>query len=169
MDTPSPSPTEYVRPTDRVLAVLAARSPMRTEEVAAQLPDLPNSTVRLALSRLGKRGKITSPAYGVWATLGTPRAARPPVPRAELVIPGSTSEDLLMWASNTEENNPVTRGLEPFRPAVDLTITDRPFMGVELTFTAGGRPIFTLALFSDLPTEEERAIMAEESVGSAGL
>lgn len=90
------------------------------------------------------------------------------VPRVEVVIPGATSEDLLMWASNTEENNPVTTGVEPFRPGVDLNITDRPFMGVELTFVAGDRPVFALTLFADIPNEKEREIMQQENVGTAG-
>lgn len=170
MDIPSLSPTSQ-RLRDRVLEIIGDHPTrtMRTEEVIAKLSDAKPVNVRQALSRLGRTGELTQVIFGVWSINAQPRAARPPVPRQEIVIPGATSDDLLMWASNTEENNPVTTGAGPFRPSVDLTITDRPFMGVELTFIAGDKPIFAIALFADIPTEEEREIMEQESITAGGL
>lgn len=169
MDTPSLSPTSE-RHTDQVMAVLEQkRQPMRTEEIIAALPDLMPVAVRTALSRLGRRGKLHRPGYGVWTITTQPRAARPPHPRTEIVLPGATSEELRQWAGNVETENPVTSGIEPFRPGVDLIVSDEPFMGVELTFMAGKNPVFTLAIFADIPTEEEREIMDTENVGAAGF
>lgn len=36
-------------------------------------------------------------------------------------------------------------------------------MGVELTFVGAGTAAHTLAIFAEVPTEEERAIMDEQS------
>ncbi|UDL15444.1 hypothetical protein SEA_PEPE25_69 [Microbacterium phage Pepe25] len=145
-----------------MLEVLVAEGgPMRTETIAARLPDLPNATVRLALSRLGKRDRIESPTYGVWAVRAAPRASRPPHPRAEIVLPGATSDELVTWAENITEANPISMGIAPFRPSGHLTISDRPFMGVELTFVTGDKPVFTLAVFADIPNEQETQIMDE--------
>lgn len=168
MDTPSLSPTS-TRLADRIVDVLANHRVMRTEQVVSAFPDEQASTVRATLSRLGRRGRIKSPAFGVWTAETTPRAARPPHPRTEIVLPGSTSEELHVWAENITEANPVSMGIEPFRPGIDLEITDKPFMGVELTFMAGKSPVFTLAIFADVPTNEERDIMDQEHIAAAGL
>lgn len=52
---------------DEILAYIASLSgAVRTEQVIAEFKDAKPPAIRSALSRLGKRGKISSPAYGVW-------------------------------------------------------------------------------------------------------
>lgn len=79
--------------------------------------------------------------------------------RIERTIPGATTEDLANWAHRIEETNPVTHGFPPFRPKVGVVLTDQPFMGIELTFMAGRRELFVLALFADIATEKETEVM----------
>lgn len=89
--------------------------------------------------------------------------------RVELVLPGATSDELVVWAAALQELNPISTGVEPFRPAVGLLHVDETFMGIELVFMAGRRPLLTLALFADLPNEKEREIMEAEAVDAEGL
>lgn len=170
MDTPSPTPIDS-RLSDRILEIIDAAEgrTMRTDAVLAALSDTKAQTVRRALSRLGSSGKLHSPAHGVWAIQSVPRRSRPPVPSVEVVVPGATTDDLVMWGDGVAENNPISLGLEPFRPATRLELTERLFMGVELTFMAGDKPFFMLTLFSDIPTEEERQIMLSESAREGRL
>ncbi|QKO02823.1 hypothetical protein SEA_KELCOLE_71 [Microbacterium phage Kelcole] len=162
MDTPSLSPTS-VRLADRIVDVLKQHRALRTEQVIAAFPEEQPATVRSTISRLGRRGRISSPSFGVWMAESTPRATRPPHPRAEIVLPGSTSDELQAWAENVTEANPISMGIPPFRPSGHLTLSDRPFMGVELTFATGDKPVFTLAIFADIPTNEEREIMQDST------
>jgi len=77
-------------------------------------------------------------------------------------MPGTTTEDLRLWAESVELQNPIGIGFEPFAPRVIATISDHPFAGVEITFEAGDQPIFTLALFATQLTEGEKEIMELE-------
>lgn len=81
----------------------------------------------------------------------------------EVTIPGATTEDVRLWASNVSEASPVTTGPTPFSPGVDCEVTSEPFMGAELSFVHRGRKFFTLAVFAAIPTEEEIKIMDDQS------
>lgn len=84
-------------------------------------------------------------------------------PRVEVVLPGTTTEDIQNWASRVEVENPIN-----FRaPYVALEITREMFMGVELTFVSDSGPVFSLAIFADQPTEKEREIMEGRVEGAS--
>lgn len=85
-------------------------------------------------------------------------------PQTEVTLPGATTEDIRGWARNVTEANPIATGGrsdERFPDGSELEITDEPFMGVELTFVAGCRPVHTLTLFATVPNEQERLVMEE--------
>lgn len=90
--------------------------------------------------------------------------------RVEVDLPNTRSADLRQWAENITEANPVSwDGVN----AIEMWVTDQPFMGVELTFTtrhqAGvPRELFTLALFATVPTEREKEIMTDEMIEEQG-
>ena len=86
-----------------------------------------------------------------------------------VTIPGSTSEDLRNWAGRIEVENPISYDMEDRFPTAGINITYQPFMGVELTLAAAGRPLLVLSLFADRPTEEERAVLEAHNDGTAGL
>lgn len=79
----------------------------------------------------------------------------------EIEIPGATTEDVRLWASNVAETSPVTTGTTPFSRAVDIEVTTYPFMGVVLTIMQGERRLLELAVFASVPTEEEIDIMED--------
>lgn len=160
MDTPSLSPTSDRRLRDKVIEVIGSQA-LRTEQVIAALPEANPASVRQTLSRLGRSGDLSSPTYGVWAKGSRRRTMRKPTPRQEIVIPGSTTDELVTWAENITEANPISSGIPPFRPSGHLAISDRLFMGVELTFTTGDKPVFTLAIFADIPNTDEEQIMQD--------
>lgn len=84
-------------------------------------------------------------------------------------VPGATSEDLRNWAGRIEVENPISYDGLGHKPTCGINVTDHPFMGVELTLAADGRPLLTLTLFGDRPNDEERKIMETENDGTAGL
>ena len=84
-------------------------------------------------------------------------------------IPGATSADLRDWAARIELMNPVPYLELERHPNAGINVTDHPFMGVELTLAAAGRPLLTLTLFGDRPNDEERNIMETHNGGTAGL
>lgn len=91
-------------------------------------------------------------------------------PTVEILVPGATSEELRVWAQNvTLGANPVAHGSTPFTPTVNLDITDRPFMGVELTFQSEKQQLLTLVLFAQVPNEKEREIMEADGVTAGGI
>lgn len=87
----------------------------------------------------------------------------------EIHVPGSTSDDLRVWASNITEANPITTGPTPFTPSVNLDITDYPFMGVELTFQSERQQLLTLVLFAQIPNEKEKEAMEADGITTGGL
>lgn len=106
-----------------------------------------------------------------------PFPARPIVPitiarhheEVTVNVPGATSEELRTWALAVERLNPISRDNLGRWPTCGINVTDEPFMGVELTLAAAGRPLLTLTLFGDRPNDEERKIMEEHNDGTAGL
>ncbi len=85
-------------------------------------------------------------------------------PQTEVTLPGATTEEVRGWARIVTEANPIASGGrsdQRFPDGAEREITDEPFMGIELTFVAGGRPIHTLTLFATVPNDEERLVMEE--------
>lgn len=164
---PSPIPIEIngSRLKERVAQVFAdiGTNTLRTSQIVTALDDVTPSAVRVCLTRMGTRGELESPLHGFWR-LPLPHgrsAYRAPRPRAEIVLPNTTTEDLQVWAANVLSENPISVGSGPYSPGLELEVEQRLFMGIELTFRSGERKVFTLALFSDSPTAEEEAKMME--------
>jgi len=90
-------------------------------------------------------------------------------PTVELHVPGATSDDLRIWASNVSTSNPITTGPTAFTPSVNLDVTDYPFMGVELMIQSERQHLLTLVLFAQIPNEKEKEIMEADGVTAGGL
>ncbi|QUE25359.1 hypothetical protein SEA_FIZZLES_65 [Microbacterium phage Fizzles] len=89
--------------------------------------------------------------------------------RVEVHVPGATSADLRVWASNISEANPITSEETEFTPTVNLDVTDYPFMGVELTLQSERQQLLTIALFAQIPDEKERETMEADGVTRGDL
>lgn len=94
-----------------------------------------------------------------------PATSRKAPARTEISLPGVMTEDLLAWAARVTSASPISSGgqsLPQWPDGAEVELTDAPFMGVELTFVAAGRAVHTIAIFAEVPTDEERAVMDEQ-------
>lgn len=171
MATPFPPPIEQgARLSEQILSIIrdrGRRNPTRTAMLVELLPNHAPTAIRASLGRMQRRGEIESPGHGWWRPLlhGHPAAERPGHPHSEVVLPGARTEDVLRWAANVAEANPISAGVGLFDPTVEVEV-EEIFMGVELTFKSGERKVFSLALFADVPTPEEEATMEAQVIGS---
>lgn len=92
-------------------------------------------------------------------------------PRTEISLRGVTTEEVRGWALNVMSENPIASGGLSTRwpDGAELETTDYPFMGVELTFVAAGQAVHTIAIFAEVPTDDERAVMDEQRSGLRAL
>lgn len=97
--------------------------------------------------------------------MADPATSRRTPARTEISLQGVTTEDLLAWAGRVTSASPISSGgqsLPQWPDGAELELTDTLFMGIELTFVAAGHAVHTLAIFAEVPTDEERAVMEEQ-------
>jgi hypothetical protein len=78
----------------------------------------------------------------------------PNPPRTEIVLPSTTTQEIAEWASQVQELGPALGN-----GRITVEVIGELFMGLELAFRDGERTIHSLALFADVPDQNEIEIM----------